>query len=39
VLPVPGAIDREVARLKLSALGVQIDEPTVEQAHYRESWG
>jgi adenosylhomocysteinase len=39
VLPVPDSIDREVARLKLSALGVRIDEPTVEQAHYRESWG
>jgi adenosylhomocysteinase len=38
VLPVPDAIDRGVARLKLSALGVEIDEPTLEQAHYRESW-
>jgi adenosylhomocysteinase len=35
---VPASIDREVARLKLAALGVQIDEPTPEQAHYRESW-
>jgi adenosylhomocysteinase len=35
---VPGSIDREVARLKLAALGVGIDEPTPEQAHYRESW-
>jgi adenosylhomocysteinase len=35
---VPAAIDREVGRLKLAALGVQIDEPTPEQAHYRESW-
>jgi adenosylhomocysteinase len=39
VLAVPGAIDREVGRLKLAALGVQIDEPTAEQADYRESWG
>jgi adenosylhomocysteinase len=39
VLAVPGEIDREVGRLKLSALGVQIDEPTSEQASYRESWG
>jgi adenosylhomocysteinase len=39
VVPVPGSIDREVARLKLQALGVSIDEPTVEQAHYRDSWG
>ena len=36
---VPTAIDREVGRLKLAALGVQIDEPTPEQEHYRESWG
>lgn len=35
---VPARIDREVGRLKLDALGVEIDEPTVEQAHYRESW-
>jgi adenosylhomocysteinase len=39
VLPVPGAIDREVGRLKLAALGVEIDEPTAEQADYRDSWG
>jgi adenosylhomocysteinase len=38
VHPVPAAIDREVARLKLGALGVEIDRPTAEQAHYRESW-
>jgi adenosylhomocysteinase len=36
---VPAAIDREVGRLKLAALGVDIDEPTPEQASYRESWG
>ncbi len=35
---VPAEIDREVGRLKLAALGVEIDEPTAEQAHYRESW-
>ncbi len=35
---VPAAIDREVARLKLSSLGVEIDEATAEQEHYRESW-
>jgi adenosylhomocysteinase len=39
VLPVPAAIDQEVGRLKLAALGVEIDEPTPEQADYRESWG
>ncbi len=38
VHPVPGAIDREVGRLKLAALGVAIDEPTPDQAGYRESW-
>jgi adenosylhomocysteinase len=36
---VPPEIDREVGRLKLAALGVEIDEPTPEQASYRESWG
>jgi adenosylhomocysteinase len=35
---VPRAIDAEVGRLKLEALGVEIDEPTPEQANYRESW-
>jgi adenosylhomocysteinase len=39
VLPVPARIDREVGRIKLAALGVEIDEPTPEQEHYRESWG
>jgi adenosylhomocysteinase len=38
VHPVPAEIDREVARLKLDALGVQIDELTPEQASYRTSW-
>jgi adenosylhomocysteinase len=38
VHPVPAAIDDEVGRLKLAALGVTIDEPTAEQADYRESW-
>ena len=38
VHPVPEAIDREVGRLKLTALGVEIDAPTPEQEHYRESW-
>jgi adenosylhomocysteinase len=35
---VPATIDYEVGRLKLAALGVRIDEPTPEQADYRESW-
>ncbi len=38
VWPVPEAIDTEVGRLKLAALGVEIDEPTPEQERYRESW-
>jgi adenosylhomocysteinase len=38
VHPVPESIDREVGRLKLAALGVEIDQPTPEQEHYRESW-
>jgi adenosylhomocysteinase len=38
VLKVPDSIDREVGRLKLAALGVEIDEPTAEHEHYRESW-
>jgi adenosylhomocysteinase len=36
---VPSEIDQEIGRLKLAALGVRIDEPTPEQASYRESWG
>jgi adenosylhomocysteinase len=35
---VPGAIDTEVGRLKLAALGVKIDEPTAEQQDYRQTW-
>jgi adenosylhomocysteinase len=38
VHPVPESIDREVGRLKLAALGVQIDEPTPEQTEYRDAW-
>jgi adenosylhomocysteinase len=35
---VPEQLDREVARLKLAALDVAIDELTPEQAAYRSSW-
>jgi adenosylhomocysteinase len=35
VHPVPDGIEREVAALKLAALGVEIDELTPEQAAYR----
>jgi adenosylhomocysteinase len=38
VYTVPDEIDREVARLKLKALGVTIDEMTTEQARYVTSW-
>jgi adenosylhomocysteinase len=38
VYTVPGEIDREVARLKLAALGVTIDEMTPEQVKYSNSW-
>jgi adenosylhomocysteinase len=32
------AVDREVGRLKLAALGVEIDEPTDEQTEYLSTW-
>lgn len=38
VYPVPSAIDREVARLKLNSLGMKIDELTTEQIKYLHSW-
>jgi adenosylhomocysteinase len=38
VYPVPVEIDKEVARLKLRAMGVAIDELTAEQDHYLHSW-
>jgi adenosylhomocysteinase len=38
VYGVPEAIDREVARLKLAAMGVEIDRLTEEQAAYLSSW-
>jgi adenosylhomocysteinase len=39
VHPVPAAIDREVARLKLASLGVEIDALTPDQEAYLEAWG
>jgi adenosylhomocysteinase len=39
VLPVPREIDDEIARLKLLAVGVEIDELTPEQEEYLHSWG
>ncbi|MFZ0790565.1 MAG: adenosylhomocysteinase, partial [Chromatiaceae bacterium] len=38
VHPVPLQIDQEVARLKLAALGMEIDTLTPEQAAYLSSW-
>ena len=38
VHPVPAEIDREVARLKLESLDVQIDELTQSQREYLTSW-
>jgi adenosylhomocysteinase len=39
VHPVPEAVDREVARLKLASLGVEIDVPSAEQEQYMRGWG
>ncbi|HEY2917215.1 MAG TPA: adenosylhomocysteinase [Candidatus Limnocylindrales bacterium] len=38
VYVVPGAIDAEVARLKLAAFGITLDAMTPEQAEYVSSW-
>ncbi len=38
VYVVPEAIDREIARLKLESMGVEIDVLTEEQAKYLASW-
>jgi adenosylhomocysteinase len=38
VYSVPEAIDKEIARLKLEAMGITIDTLTPEQAHYLTSW-
>jgi adenosylhomocysteinase len=38
VYPVPESIDREIARLKLEAMGVRIDALTAEQRKYLASW-
>jgi adenosylhomocysteinase len=35
---VPSDIDREIARLKLTTMGVSIDELTSDQKEYLESW-
>jgi adenosylhomocysteinase len=38
VYPVPAEIDKEIARLKLETMGVEIDVLTEEQAKYLASW-
>lgn len=38
VYSVPAKIDREIARLKLKAMGIRIDTLTAEQKKYLESW-
>ncbi len=38
VYPVPEEIDKEIARLKLSAMGIDIDVLTEEQVVYLNSW-
>ena len=38
VQPLPEAIDREVARLKLDSMGIELDELTPEQLAYLSSW-
>jgi adenosylhomocysteinase len=38
VHPVPAALERDVARLKLASLSVEIDALTPEQQRYRSSW-
>ncbi len=38
VYNVPDAIDREIARLKLEAMGVEIDTLTAEQTSYLNEW-
>ena len=38
VYPVPAEIDKEIARLKLAAMGIRIDKLTMEQRRYLASW-
>lgn len=38
VFPVPAEIDKEIARLKLAAMGITIDKLTPEQEKYLASW-
>jgi adenosylhomocysteinase len=38
VYSVPGEIDREIARLKLDAMGIYCDKLSTEQVNYLNSW-
>jgi adenosylhomocysteinase len=38
VYPVPEPIDRQIAKLKLESMGMQLDKLTAEQEHYLTSW-
>jgi len=38
VYPVPAEIDREIARLKLASMDIQVDELTPDQEAYLSSW-
>ena len=38
VYPVPEEIDKQIAALKLEAIGIKIDVLTPEQARYMTSW-
>jgi adenosylhomocysteinase len=38
VYSVPAEVDAEIARIKLSAMGIKIDELTAEQVKYLNSW-
>jgi len=39
VYTLPSEIDREIARLKLKTMGLEIDVLTEEQQKYLSSWG
>ena len=38
VYPVPVEIDKEIARLKLTGMGIEVDKLTKEQKKYLASW-
>jgi adenosylhomocysteinase len=38
VFPVPAELDRQIAKMKLEAMGVNIDRLTLEQEQYLSSW-